>query len=54
VFTAIYEEVPTSEGGGYIAYAEDLPGAISEGDTLDEARENLCDAVAILLLTMKG
>jgi predicted RNase H-like HicB family nuclease len=52
--TAVYEEVPTSEGGGYVAYAEGLPGAISEGDTLEEARENLRDAVAALLLTMKG
>ncbi len=50
VLTAVYEEVPESEGGGgYIAYTEELPGAISEGDTLDEARENLRDAIQILL-----
>lgn len=49
VLTAVYEEVPDSEGGGYVAYAEELPGAISEGDTLDEARENLRDAVEQLL-----
>ena len=47
--TAVFEEVPASEGGGYVAYAEELPGAISEGDTLDEARENLRDAVAMLV-----
>jgi predicted RNase H-like HicB family nuclease len=34
VLTAIYEEVPKAEGGGYVAYTEELPGAISEGDTL--------------------
>jgi len=28
---------------------EELPGAISEGDTLDEARKNLRDAIALLL-----
>jgi predicted RNase H-like HicB family nuclease len=49
VLTAVFEEVPASEGGGYVAYAEELPGAISEGNTLDEARENLRDAVEELL-----
>ncbi len=34
VLTAVYEEVPESEGGGYVASTEELPGAISEGDTL--------------------
>ncbi len=47
--TAIFEELPPSKGGGYVAYAEELPGAISEGDTLEEARENLRDAIAMLL-----
>jgi hypothetical protein len=37
--SAVFEEVPESEGGGYVAYTEELPGAISEGDTLEEARE---------------
>jgi predicted RNase H-like HicB family nuclease len=46
---AVFEELPESEGGGYLAYAEELPGAISEGDTLDEARENLRDAIGLLL-----
>jgi predicted RNase H-like HicB family nuclease len=49
--TAVFEEVPISEGGGYVAYAEELPGAISEGDTLEEARENLRDAIELVLET---
>jgi predicted RNase H-like HicB family nuclease len=49
VLTAVYEEVPESEGGGYVAYTEELPGAISEGDTLEEARANLRDAIEQLL-----
>lgn len=53
-YTALYEHVSASEGGGYVAYVAELPGAISEGDTLQEARENLRDAVEVLLLTMKG
>jgi len=47
--TAVFEEVSDSEGGGYTAYVEELPGAISEGDTLEEARENLRDAIELLL-----
>ena len=47
--TAVYEEVPEDDGGGYIAYAEELPGAITQGETLDEARENLRDAIEMLL-----
>ncbi len=38
VFTAVFETVPEDEGGGYTAYVEEIPGAISEGDTLDETR----------------
>ena len=49
VLTAVFEEVPESEGGGYVAYVEELPGAITQGDSIDEARENLRDAVAILI-----
>jgi len=48
-FTAVYEEVPKAEGGGYLAYVEELPGAITQGETIEEARENLRDAVELLL-----
>jgi predicted RNase H-like HicB family nuclease len=46
---AVFEEVPEPEGGGYVAFCNELPGAISEGDTLEEARENLRDAIYLLL-----
>jgi predicted RNase H-like HicB family nuclease len=49
ILTAVYEEVPEAEGGGFVAYTEEFPGAISEGDTLEEARENLRDAIERLL-----
>ena len=45
-FTAIYE--PAAEGG-YVAYVAELPGANTQGETLEEARENLTDAVEMLL-----
>jgi predicted RNase H-like HicB family nuclease len=43
--TAVYLEVPE----GYVAFVEELPGANTQGDTLDEARENLREAVALVL-----
>jgi len=49
MFAAVFEEVPESEGSGYVAFSDELPGAISEGDTLEEARENLRDAIYLLL-----
>jgi predicted RNase H-like HicB family nuclease len=49
VLTAVYEEIPPTEGGGYVAYVEELPGANTQGETLSEARENLKDAVVELL-----
>jgi predicted RNase H-like HicB family nuclease len=54
MLTAVYEAVPECDGGGYVAYAEELPGAISEGDTLEEARENLLDAILLLTETKLG
>jgi predicted RNase H-like HicB family nuclease len=34
---------------GYIAFVEELPGANTQGETLDEARENLREAVELVL-----
>jgi predicted RNase H-like HicB family nuclease len=44
-FTAVYMPVPE----GYVAFVEELPGANTQGDTLEEARENLREAVALVL-----
>lgn len=44
--TAVF--VPVSEGG-FTAFVEEIPGAISEGETIDEARENLADALRMVL-----
>jgi predicted RNase H-like HicB family nuclease len=43
--TAVYIEVPE----GYIAFVEELPGANTQGATLEEARENLKEAVQLVL-----
>jgi predicted RNase H-like HicB family nuclease len=43
--TAVFQQVPE----GYIAFVEELPGANTQGDTLEEARENLREAVQLVL-----
>ncbi|MEA1952400.1 MAG: type II toxin-antitoxin system HicB family antitoxin [Planctomycetota bacterium] len=43
--TAVYMEVPE----GYVAFVEELPGANTQGETLAEAKENLKEAVAMVL-----
>ena len=48
-FTAVFEAIPAAEGGGFMAYAAELPGAITEGETIEEARENLRDAIEQVL-----
>ncbi len=34
---------------GYVAFVEELPGANTQGDTLEEARANLKEAVTMVL-----
>ena len=43
--TAVFQKAPE----GYIGFVEELPGANTQGETLDEARENLHEAVALVL-----
>lgn len=44
--TAVFVQIPE---GGYVAFVEELPGANTQGATLDEARENLREAVAMII-----
>jgi len=43
--TAVYMKVPE----GYVAFVEELPGANTQGGTLDEARANLEETVTMVL-----
>ncbi len=43
--TAVFQEVPE----GYIGFVEELPGANTQGATLEEARANLQEAIALVL-----
>lgn len=44
-FTAIYLKGPQ----GYIGFVEELPGANTQGATLEQARENLREAIRLVL-----
>ena len=44
-FTAVFRKVPD----GYIGYVEELPGANTQGATLEETRANLQEAVSMIL-----
>lgn len=44
-FTAVFKKVPE----GYVGFVEELPGANTQGATLEEARENLREAVQLVL-----
>ena len=44
-FTGVFEKA----GEWYIGYVEELPGANTQGRTLEEARENLREAIEMVL-----
>jgi predicted RNase H-like HicB family nuclease len=44
--TAVFE--PAKEGG-YTCFVEEIPAAISQGETLEEAKANLIDALQLVL-----
>lgn len=43
--TAVFQKVPE----GYIGFVEELPGANTQGATLEETRENLKEAIELVL-----
>jgi predicted RNase H-like HicB family nuclease len=48
--TAVFQQVPE----GYIAFVEELPGANTQGDTLEEARSNLTEAIELVFETNRA
>jgi predicted RNase H-like HicB family nuclease len=38
----------TKDDDWWVAWTEDVPGALTQGETLEEARENLVDAVRMI------
>jgi len=49
-FTAVYRKVPE----GYVGFVEELPGANTQGKTLEETRVNLQEAVLMVLETNRA
>ena len=45
-FTAIIEEAPE---GGYWAICPEIPGANGQGETVEEAKDNLREAIELIL-----
>ncbi len=43
--TAVFRKVPE----GYVGFVEELPGANTQGASLGEARENLREAIRLVL-----
>lgn len=43
--TAVFQKVAE----GYIGFVEELPGANTQGSTLEEARTNLIEAIVLVL-----
>ena len=48
--TAIFRE---AEEGGYVAFIEEIPGVNTQGETLEEARTNLEDAMLLMMDTQR-
>ncbi len=48
--TAVFMKVPE----GYAAFVEELPGANTQGETIEDARENLREAVMLILDANRG
>jgi predicted RNase H-like HicB family nuclease len=44
-FTAVFQKVPE----GYIGFIEELPGANTQGETIEEVRKNLHEAATLIL-----
>ena len=43
--TKVFQKVPE----GYIGFVEELPGANTQGETLEEARANLEEAIQLIV-----
>jgi predicted RNase H-like HicB family nuclease len=50
-FTIYYKK---EEEGGYSGQCVELPGAISQGETLEELKENMKDAISLILQSIEA
>ncbi len=45
-YPVVIEPLTAEDGGGFIAAVPDLPGCMSDGETPEEALDNVRDAIA--------
>lgn len=50
-YTVVFE--PDAEAGGYVVTCPALPGLVTEGDTLEEARAMAADAIRAYLESLR-
>jgi predicted RNase H-like HicB family nuclease len=50
----IIEPLIAEDGGGFAAFAPDLPGCMSDGETPEEALGNVRDAIASWIEAARG
>jgi len=50
-FEFVVEVTPDELDGGFVVKCLNLPGCVSEGETVDEALDNLADAIAGVMIT---
>jgi predicted RNase H-like HicB family nuclease len=50
-YSVLYEADPK---GGFVAYAPALPGCHSQGETLEEAEENIKEAIAVYIESLEA
>lgn len=48
-FLNTYTAVIVKDADMYVAYAEELPGANTQGKTIEEAKENLKEAIELII-----
>ncbi len=49
--TAVFEE---AEEGGYVAFIEELPGVNTQGESLEETKINLLEALELIMETQRS
>ena len=48
-YTAIYTKLTPEDGGGYMGTVEQMPEVITQGETIEEVRANVIDAIKLVL-----
>ncbi len=50
-YEIVISHLADEDGGGYLATVSELPGCMSDGETQEEALDNVRDAIAVWIAT---